>query len=86
MVTAVATGEDGRRVIVLGVTRDNLVRLMNGRPIHVEAESHPGFPADLAITIFYGASQRALVEQLQPLLNENTKVIGVPRTPPTKTS
>jgi hypothetical protein len=79
MITARATGEDGREIIVLGITKGNIERLQQGQPIDVRAESHPGFPEKLVICIFYGEDERALTEQLKPLLGEETKVIGVPR-------
>ena len=43
MITAIALSDKGK-VIILGITRENVVRLVNGEPIHVDAEMHPGFP------------------------------------------
>jgi hypothetical protein len=79
MITATATAADGRQVIVLGITRGNVERLMAGQPIHVGADTHPGFPVNLAITIFFGETERTLTDQLKGLIGETTKVIAVPR-------
>jgi hypothetical protein len=79
MITAIATGADGRRVVILGLTRENLTRLVAGKPIHVSAEVHAGFPTDLSVAIFFGETERAITEQLAPLIGDETKVVAVPR-------
>jgi hypothetical protein len=82
MITARATGDDGTEVILLGVTHENLRRLMNGQPIRVSAETHPGFPPHLKILIIAGPNERALTKTLEPLISEATKVVTVPREKP----
>ena len=79
MITARATGADGKEIIVLGVTRENLQRLEQGHPIKVSAEKHAGFPPNLVVVIFYGDTERAIVEQLKPMIGDATKIIAVPR-------
>jgi len=79
MITALATGDDGKQIIVLGLSYENLKRLRDGKPIHVRSDVHAGFPENLAIMIFAGATERAMAEQLQPLISAATKVIAVPR-------
>lgn len=79
MIIASATGENGRRVLVLGVTRENLERLTAGRPIHLRAESHPGIPEDLAIAIVYGETGADIVKQLRPMIGDDTRTVVVPR-------
>jgi len=79
MVTALANTPDGERVIVLGVSRSNIERLLAGHPIDVTAESHPGFPPDLIIAIFFRETERDLTQSLQELITEQTKVTVVPR-------
>lgn len=86
MITATMTGANGSRVIVLGVTRANLDRLIAGDLIKVEAMTHPGFPEDLNIAIFFGETERSLVEQLRPLMSDETKLVAMPRDPSSRVS
>jgi len=79
MITAVAHGKDGEKIIVLGITAENVTRLMKGMPIRVTPESHPGFPKDVVILITFGQTEKAITEQLAPLISGETKIIGVPR-------
>jgi hypothetical protein len=79
MITAIANAADGKRIILLGISRENVTRLTAGRPIHVSAETHPGFPADLVITIAFGETERHLVDQMKSVITEDTKIVGVPR-------
>lgn len=79
MITAVANAKDGKRIVVLGVTSENVTRLTKGQAIRVAAETHPGFPADIVIMITYGQDEKTITELLRPLIGEETKIIGVPR-------
>jgi len=81
MITARATGADGKEIVILGVTRENLTRLADGQPIRVSAEQHAGFPPNLVVTIIFGETERALLEHLAPLIGADTKVVAVPRDP-----
>jgi hypothetical protein len=81
MITAVANTGDGKRIVMLGVTPENIIRLTAGQPIRVSAEHHAGFPTDLVIMITFGESERWLVDQMKGLITADTKVVGVPRTP-----
>jgi hypothetical protein len=79
MITAMATGDGGKQIVILGITRANVTRLLAGQPIYVDAATHPGFPTDFNIAIFFGENERAITEQLKPLIDPATKVIAVPR-------
>src|SRR5262245_26744633 len=80
MITMRATGQDGKEIIGLGVTRRNVESLIQGRPISLTAETHPGFPENLRVLIFFGENERTLTEQVRSLIDpEHTKVIAVPR-------
>lgn len=79
MITAIAHGADGKRIIVLGLSRENVNRLTDGRPIYVTAEHHPGFPEDISVAVVFGETEAAITVQLQPLISEKTKIVGVPR-------
>jgi hypothetical protein len=82
MITAIATGDDGKRVMLLGVTRENVTRLMKDQPIRVSAETHPGFPTDTTIVIVFGETEGAITERIKSLISDDTKVIAVPRNHP----
>jgi hypothetical protein len=87
MITATATGADGKRILLLGLTRTNIDLLIAGQPIDVDAVTHPGFPSDLRIMILFGETERAIAESLQDLIDpEHTKVVAVPRDHPTRSS
>ena len=58
------TGDDGRHVIVLGVSRGNVERLMAGKPIHVTGES-VGVPEIASILIFFGETEAAMEAELR---------------------
>lgn len=79
MITATATGANGEEIILLGITRENVTRLMKGQPIRVTAETHPGFPVNRVIMICFGETERTLTEQLKSSISDETKVVMVPR-------
>lgn len=83
MITAVANADDGRTIILLGISRENINRLTAGSPIRVSAETHPGFPADLTFLVVFGETERSLTEDLKSLISDKTQIVGVPRGPGT---
>ncbi len=79
MITALINGDEGRRIVVLGLTQDNLDQLQQGNGMRISAQSKPGFPADLVVWVLYGKNERAITEQLAPMFGSDTKFIAVPR-------
>jgi hypothetical protein len=79
MMTAVAHAPDGARIVLLGLTRENVRRLTAGQPIRVKAESHPGFPVDLVIAIVFAETDRELGEAIRGVTDETTRIVTVPR-------
>jgi hypothetical protein len=79
MITAMAAGEGGTRLIILGVARGNIDRLTAGQPLYVNAENHPGFPTDLKIVIFFGETEQDCVKTMKPFISDETKIIAVPK-------
>lgn len=77
MITAVATGKDGTKIILMGLTKGNLFHLRAGRPLDAGAETHPGFPEDVRICIFYKETEEELMKIVSELMGENTKLILV---------
>jgi hypothetical protein len=82
MVTATATGSsNGKQIIVLGLSWENLRRLKECQPIHVDATTHAGFPEQLSILIFSGETESTMARQMRELIGPETKVVAVPRDP-----
>lgn len=67
------------RIVLLGLTDENLRRLKAGEPIRVSAETHPHFPPELVICILAGEDAAAIQTQLAPLIGPHTKLTEVPR-------
>jgi hypothetical protein len=70
MIRAIAPGKDGP-VVILGVTRENISRLMVGYPVAVKlSEFGPGVehlggdPSKITFSILYGEQHENIVEQL----------------------
>jgi len=79
MMIAHATIDNGRQLIVLGLERGNIERLEEGKPIQINAVTHPGFPlANVEIMIFFGETPRDLLNQVKPMITDETKVVSVP--------
>lgn len=62
MIRAVATKANGTKVLLLGVDEDNVQRLKDGRPIHVNAEAY-GLPCD--VIIVYGKTMQHVIDELK---------------------
>jgi len=75
MITCSATGENGQRIIVLGLTAENVDLLVDGNAIHVSAETHPGFPTDINILIMVKETEQELLEVLKPYMGPDTKIV-----------
>lgn len=82
MILALATGDNDTRIVVMGLTRQNIDMLLKGNPLLVRAESHPGFPENLVITVYFGETERDVTKQIQALIGEDTKVVIAPKSDP----
>jgi hypothetical protein len=78
MLIASAQGPE-KRFLVLGVTRENITRLLAGRPIRLSAESHPGIPADLVLAIVFGETEGDLMRDMRAAIGADTQIVVVPR-------
>ena len=78
MITAIANATDGTRIVLLGVSRGNIDRLTDGKPIRATAATHPGFPKDLVVGIMFGETDAAITEMLKNYIGDQTKVHVVP--------
>jgi len=58
-------GEDGKDgVFILGLSQENITRLINGEPIRLRPETHPGVPQGWDIFILYGQTEGEMIKQL----------------------
>lgn len=78
MITAIALRDDGARIVLLGISRGNVDRLVAGKPIRATAETHPGFPPDLVVGVMFGETDAAITEILKEHVGNQTKVTVVP--------
>lgn len=81
MVKATATLEDGRVLIVLGISELNVVKLKKGEPIYFDPAALKIAPGTTigAITVFYGRDEEELARTIRTLIGPKTDVITVPR-------
>jgi hypothetical protein len=76
MLKAMARLENGRFLIVLGITDGNVQRMKEGQPIYfdpVSIEIPPGSEIQ-AITLFYGKDEAELARTVRTLIGPTTKV------------
>jgi len=78
MVKASATSTEGKHLVVLGVTRGNLTRLVNGDPILVKVSEEMGKPAD-EVYIIFGETEKDLYDIVKRFITPETKVTVDPR-------
>ncbi len=64
MIRARAHGENGATHIVLGITRENVARLMKGMPIRVTGVS-VGVPEISSVLIIYGENEAVIAEDMR---------------------
>lgn len=63
MIRAVATGRDGRKILLLGVDARNVERLKAGEPIICTSESVDGLGVD--VVIMYGETMTDVLADLR---------------------
>jgi hypothetical protein len=74
MIRAGAKGKDGRPILILGLSHDNLARLTRD-PIAVRIdEILPGVVAD--VLIFAGESEETMAQALGSLIDASTRQTG----------
>lgn len=81
MVKATAMMADGRALIVMGISEENVKRLKNGQPIYFDPATLKIAPGTAvgAITLFYGKDEGELARTIHTLIGPRTDVINVPR-------
>jgi len=75
MIRAGATKPDGGKIILLGISDENVKRLIDGKPIFV-AGSTVGV-ANVEIVIFHGRTEYEMTESMAKLIGPQTEVRSV---------
>lgn len=80
MIVGRGTSDDGKQVILLGLSDDNVQRLTDGKPILVTRETHgAGVPEGWIITIVHGKTEQSLAAQLVKGVAKNAKIHHEPK-------
>jgi hypothetical protein len=82
MMIAKATKEDGTEILILGITRKNLERLVERKPICLRRKTHgEAIPAGFEIVLFFGEDELAMQAEMQTAgaIGPHTKVNIDPR-------
>jgi hypothetical protein len=80
MVKFVFDTSDGRSNLGLGVTRENVYRLIQGKPIRVSLpEMRAGLAIDGDVMIYFGETERDLQQAVAEFIGPETKVTVDPR-------
>lgn len=81
MIIARGSTSEGKDLLLLGLSNENLRGLVSGKPIKLNAETHPGMPEGLTIGIIYGQTEREMYNELRKIgfIGPETKVKEDPR-------
>ena len=69
MLKAMMQNNEGKNILLLGLSRENVVRLKEGKPIHINGDEL-GFEND--VILVYGETEEQIYEDLQPMLKSET--------------
>lgn len=76
MLKASAESRDGRNLVVLGLSQNNVDRLVAGEPILMDLAE---FGADTRLLIFAGSTEEQMTEEFRSMLGPSTQVEMDPR-------
>lgn len=62
------------KVILLGVSDENIKRMKEGQPILVDLDARLGTTLGLKIAIIYGATEEKILATIEPLIDEETEI------------
>jgi len=75
LLIASALLDNGRTLLVLGLSTQNRERLAQGQPIQISRETHGvAIPADVAIMIFAGETEESMGRSLGALIGPETVI------------
>lgn len=68
MFLGLCKGTDGTNRLLIGLSRENVKRLTEGKPIDVNPQKHPGvLPDGWSIGILFGETEMAILAELKKL-------------------
>ena len=68
MIIADAEREDGHKLLLLGISRENFNRLQAGQPIFLSQETHgDSIPDTLHIAIIFGETEEEIMSHLEQI-------------------
>ncbi len=73
MIKGMMKTNEGKDIILLGISRENILRLKEGKPIHVKGDEL-GVSQD--IFIMYGDTEMEIYNELKPMMGAETRVIN----------
>ena len=76
MLKAMVSGDDGRKTLVIGLSKENIRRLKKGYPI---AMTDMISSIGIEILIFAGETEQAMARELADMVGATTKVTIDPR-------
>jgi len=79
MVKCKATMNDGRAMVVLGLSDGNVAHLKNGEPIYFDAAALRISEPLGSIVVFYGKDDGELARTVRTMIGPQTEVITVPK-------
>ena len=77
MIKATMETGEGKNVLVLGISAENVIRLKEGKPIHITGEEL-GLECD--VLLVYGETESQIYQDLQPMMGADTSVEPVIKT------
>jgi hypothetical protein len=79
MIKGLLRGTDGRAIVLLGLSNENVERLFKNKPIHIDlaAPRPAGLDLDGApiVTIIAGETERGMIDDLSAQLGSSLEVI-----------
>lgn len=80
MMIARADNEDGEMLLLLGLSNENLRRLVMGQPMNISRATHgDGIPEKWRIVIMYGKTEQDMQRDLGDMIGPDTKIHRDPR-------
>lgn len=82
MIIAEAKSDEGSKILLLGITAENVIRLVGGKPMYITRKTHgKGVPEGLSIAILYGDTEQQIFKMLQDAgaVLPETKVVVEPK-------
>ena len=82
MIIARSKTGTGKELLIFGLSRVNVERMMAGKPVHIRKESHgDGIPDGWEVVIMFGETEQEMQKQFAKagMIDQHTKVNIDPR-------